>query len=634
MKSRTRPRASSGSRSRLDSRSEPGLRPPHLEPNLRQEILDSIHAHIAVIDGAGVILATNAAWERFARENGGGASGRTGVGTNYLEICRRSMAQSEVSGDARQAHRGIWAVLRRRRASFTYEYGCPSAGRPRWFLMTVTPLGKGRGAVVAHTEITERRRAESASEDSRTKLQAALDSMKDAVFIYDQGGGVVDFNEAFATFHRFRSKAECSRKLPDYHRILEVFTPGGDLLPLDKWAVPRALSGETQSDAKYTLRRRDTGQVWLATYHAAPIRDRQGRIVGSVVVSRDITGLEREEKALQESEERYRSLVEASPDAILILKGGRIEFANRAGQRMLHASSSEQVKGRSLFDFFRPNRREYIQQRTGGLTEISGVSPLIEEELVRPDGTTRWVTLASAMFTDNGEDAVQFILRDITEERRLESEILEITDHEQQRIGHDLHDGLGQQLTGLEMKTYGLMEDLAAENLNARRHKLEEQARELNEALRDCITFTRSISRGLAPVILRTEGLAGALGQMVRGVRTRGRMECRFICREVVRLDDPQVATHLYRIAQEALNNAVKHAKPSRILVRLSQSQGLLRLQVQDNGRGMPRKRGSGAGIGLEVMRHRAHVIGASLSIQSRPGEGVTVRCTLPIVNS
>jgi signal transduction histidine kinase len=96
-------------------------------------------------------------------------------------------------------------------------------------------------------------------------------------------------------------------------------------------------------------------------------------------------------------------------------------------------------------------------------------------------------------------------------------------------------------------------------------------------------------------------------------------------------LEDAQTAGHLYRIAQEAVNNALKHARARRISVRLAHEQGVLRLQIKDNGRGLPKRQSSKSGMGLEVMRHRAHVIGAALEIDSKPGKGVTVTCTLPL---
>lgn len=148
----------------------------------------------------------------------------------------------------------------------------------------------------AFQDITERKAAEEQVQASRAKLQAALASMTDAVFISDAEGQFLDFNEAFATFHRFKGKDECARTFAEYPEILEVFLPGGERAPVAQWAVPRALRGETCANEEYTLRRKDTGETWVGSYSFAPIRDGSGIIIGSVVAGRDIT----EQKQIQE----------------------------------------------------------------------------------------------------------------------------------------------------------------------------------------------------------------------------------------------------------------------------------------------------------------------------------------------
>ncbi|HEY3664009.1 MAG TPA: PAS domain S-box protein [Chthoniobacterales bacterium] len=138
-------------------------------------------------------------------------------------------------------------------------------------------------------DITDRRKTEAAARESREKLAAALASMTDAVFISDADGRFVEFNDAFVTFHRFRSREECLTHLSAYPEILEVSLPDGTVAPLEEWAIPRALEGETAVNAEYSLRRKDTGETWVGSYSFAPIRDPAGTIVGSVVVARDIS---------------------------------------------------------------------------------------------------------------------------------------------------------------------------------------------------------------------------------------------------------------------------------------------------------------------------------------------------------
>jgi PAS domain S-box-containing protein len=136
---------------------------------------------------------------------------------------------------------------------------------------------------------TDRKRAETEVAENKIKLETVFASISDAVFISDAEGHFVDFNEAFVTFHKFRNKEDCAKTLAEYPGFLEVFFPDGEPAPLEKWAVSRALRGETASSAEYTLRRKDTGETWVGSYSFAPIRDGDGVIIGAVVSGRDVT---------------------------------------------------------------------------------------------------------------------------------------------------------------------------------------------------------------------------------------------------------------------------------------------------------------------------------------------------------
>ncbi|MBI5581722.1 MAG: PocR ligand-binding domain-containing protein [Deltaproteobacteria bacterium] len=164
--------------------------------------------------------------------------------------------------------------------------------------------------------LAERDRLTDSLRESRAKLEAALASMTDAVLISDAQGRFVDFNDAFATFHRFRDKHECSKTFAEHPDILDVFMANGEPAPLDQWVVPRALRGETVTNAEYSLRRKDTGEIWVGSYSLGPIRDKDGAIVGSVVVGRDITEHQRAKEVLRESESFYRQTLESIPGMV------------------------------------------------------------------------------------------------------------------------------------------------------------------------------------------------------------------------------------------------------------------------------------------------------------------------------
>lgn len=163
-------------------------------------------------------------------------------------------------------------------------------------------------AVGTHMDITGRKSAQAALQAYAAKLEGALAAMTDAVFISDAQGRFIHFNQAFVSFHRFDSLADCRRTLGEYPEILEVYLPNGAPAPLEQWAVSRALRGETATNQEYTLRRRDTGETWIGNYTLAPIRDADGHIVGAVVTGRDVT----QQRALEKSRAQAQEAVQFS----------------------------------------------------------------------------------------------------------------------------------------------------------------------------------------------------------------------------------------------------------------------------------------------------------------------------------
>lgn len=213
------------------------------------------------------------------------------------------------------------------------------------------------------------------------------------------------------------------------------------------------------------------------------------------------------------------------------------------------------------------------------------------------------------------------------EQKRLEHEILDVSERERHTIGADLHDGLGQQLTAIEFMCAALKEEAAGQP------KLAAGLADLGKMLREAIAQTRFLARGLVPVGSESDALQIGLAELSERINALGRVRCRFECPAPVAVAEPFVAGHLYRIAQEAVNNAVKHARAKQITMRLADCEGVIVLTVSDDGAGLPVPSEAGptrAGLGLGVMQHRAKVIGAELTIASHRHEGVAVTCRLP----
>jgi signal transduction histidine kinase len=210
------------------------------------------------------------------------------------------------------------------------------------------------------------------------------------------------------------------------------------------------------------------------------------------------------------------------------------------------------------------------------------------------------------------------------EARNLQKELLEITDTEQRRIGHDLHDGLGQHLTGI-----AFMSKLMEQRLTAKAVPEAEDARKIAGLVNKAIGWTRDLARGLAPVDLdQEEGLASALKQVAESTCELFGTPCRFEMTGEVHFRNPPVAIHLYRIAQEALNNAIKHARARQIVVRLTRNAGGITISVEDDGKGFDPLSIQTGGMGLRIMRYRAKMINGTLDVRKRVGGGTLVSCS------
>jgi len=217
------------------------------------------------------------------------------------------------------------------------------------------------------------------------------------------------------------------------------------------------------------------------------------------------------------------------------------------------------------------------------------------------------------------------ILRDITDRKRLEKEILEISDREQRRIGQDLHDGLCQQLTGIELMSQVLEQKLAARSVAEAG-----LAGDIAGHVRDAIRQTRLLARGLSPVTLDSEGLMSALQELAGNTEKIFGVACKFKCAPPVLVTDQAVATHLFRIAQESVSNAIKHGKATRIEIELKeQPRGTVVLTAADNGSGLPPTMPARKGMGLQIMKSRAGMIGGTLAIENSPSGGVKVVCSV-----
>jgi signal transduction histidine kinase len=218
------------------------------------------------------------------------------------------------------------------------------------------------------------------------------------------------------------------------------------------------------------------------------------------------------------------------------------------------------------------------------------------------------------------------LTQEMAERARLEKEILDVSEREQRRIGHDLHDTLCQHLTGTALAGQVLGEKLAAKSMP--------EAADANRVVglvEDGIALARNLARGIYPVEMEAEGLMAAFQELADRIAAMSKVSCVFDCRVPVLVHDATAATHLYRIAQEAVANALRHAKARRIGISLFQEAGVLTLTIEDDGIGLPETAQKGPGLGTRIMAHRAAMINATLAVEPNPTGGTLVRCVFPV---
>ena len=250
-----------------------------------------------------------------------------------------------------------------------------------------------------------------------------------------------------------------------------------------------------------------------------------------------------------------------------------------------------------------------------------------EWRVVWPDKSLHWLFGRFKVFRDgSGQPLVLTGVNiDVTERKRLERETLEASDSEMRRIGHDLHDGVGQRLTALALFNAGLQGEV-----EVRAPDLAGSLKKIGGDLREIIRQVRVLSHGFSPVPFEDNGLVEALKQLADGTQSMARVACEFEASTPVAINDPHLAAQLYRIGQEAVTNALKHGQAHRIHIALESTPAKLELRVKDDGRGFsPAATARRAGLGLRAMKYRADLVGAVLRIDSVPGRGTCVTCTL-----
>lgn len=486
----------------------------------------------------------------------------------------------------------------------------------RWCARRILPYrtldNRIDGVVMTFVDITDRKQAADAVV---RRLATIVETSADAILSEDLDGTVRTWNQGAERLYGYTATEAIGQSvrmtIPDDR--------------VEEWTgvMSRLARGEYIEQLETDRVRKDGRRVAIELTYS-PLRDSNGTVVGASMTARNLSDRKAAEQALRESEERMRAVLITATDAIITInQSGIIESVNPATEHLFGYTAVEMIGQNVSFLMPSPHREshdDYIARylKTGE-NHILGTSREVEAR--RKDGSVFPADLAVSeiehlkLFTG--------ILRDITHRKDLEREVVEIASLEQRRIGQDLHDTVAQELTALNLLAKDLTETLLTDPENA--VKLTGR---IVQGLQRSQKELRATLRGLLPVPIETEGLMAALTDLADRTRSEGKVICVFDCPEPIAVADNLVATQLYLIAQEAVHNAVKHAEPHYIRISLEADARLV-LRVQDDGIGMPVKPTEFQGLGLRIMRNRAAIISAGLTIEPVKPTGTVVTCTL-----
>lgn len=488
----------------------------------------------------------------------------------------------------------------------------------RWCIRRIVPYrtvdNRIAGIVITFVDITERKQA---VEAVVRRLAAIVESSADAIFSNDLDGTVRTWNKGAERLYGYTADEIIG------HSILVSV----EKERVGEWkeAMNRLGRGEDVEQIETECLSKDGRRVPVAVTYS-PIRNAEGKVQSVSAIVRDITERIRTEQAVRASGQRLAAILTTAVDAIITIdSGGIIQSVNPATEQMFGYAAAEMVGQNVKTVMPSPYREEhdrylarYLQTGKSG---IIGVGREVQGQ--RKDGSVFPVDLVVSevepkkLFTG--------IVRDITRRKQLEREVLEIAMLEQSRIGQEIHDDLGQQVTGLSMLAEALAQHLGHD---ASPHK--DTAGQLAAGLGRLRQLAQRLSRGLVPTEVGRAGLRAALQELVTRTCEQAGVACTLDFPGEVSARDDATATHLLRIAQEAVNNAVRHSQANNVQVHLVRQAEAILLSIRDNGVGIAELPKTHEGIGIRLMRNRAGLIGGRLEIGPAAGGGTLVTCTVP----
>jgi PAS domain S-box-containing protein len=473
---------------------------------------------------------------------------------------------------------------------------------PRHVLLAAVAVagadGRAAGFRWLLRDITSRMRMEQRLREEKDFVDSLLNTVPAAVLVIDSAGRIVRSNPYL---HAACGKSSAEVQGQDW---CDLFLPESDRLA-GREMVWRALANSVTRTGALPFMGQDARREFVWSAKLLSENDDGGRLV---LLGEDVT-------ELQTAQLRVSSILDHAADGILTLnESGTVDSCNHKAEQLFGYASGA-IVGRSLGHLL-PSRSAAVRSEEGetyGQRADGSMFPLQFNISEVREHSSRWFTV---------------IIHDLSRRRNLEKEILEVAAAEQRRIGEDLHDEVGQELTGLSLLADNLVESFP--------DKSGAEARTMSkvrDGLKRTLRLVRELSQGLIPVEVDPEGLMSALEDLAARTSTLLGITCTFRCKHPVPVEDNAIATHLYRITKEAIANALRHGKAKNIHVTLTRAKQVGNLRIQDDGVGLQKpesEKPASGGMGLKIMHHRAELINGKITIRRGPRGGTIVTCSFP----
>lgn len=457
----------------------------------------------------------------------------------------------------------------------------------------------------------------------RDYTDSIIESMIDTLIVVDPDGKIKTINRAAVELLGYEKKSLIGK--PVVAILAEEEEEEEELVFKKSGLADLMRNGFVRNVEKTYLSKE--GRKIPVLFSGSVLRDNNGQIQGIVCLGLDITKRKKVEEDLRKAKEHAESYLNIAGVMLGVVNSDEgIAMINKKGCEML-GYGEEELVGRNWFDLLVP---EGIRDDVRGVFrrlmagEIKSVE-YYENPLLTKGGDERLVAFHNAVTTGKAGriTGALFSAEDITERRKLEEEIAEISMREREKLRRDLHDSICQQLAAIGFLAQKLHQDMSRKTAAD-----SSSAAEIGELASETIQLTQQIVEGLEPLPDEPHALMTALEGLASHVNSVYGIRCRAGSRRHVLIENQDAATHLFLIAREAVNNAVRHSQAGRIDISLSEGNNTVMLTVQDDGIGLPKNSEEYEGIGMDIMRSRARLIGASFRLGPAKTGGIAVTCS------